>query len=101
MTTTNERTAMAGQTNWAVLNDFSYTPVELERETTATVFYRQWNRDHTEWVERRSQSALPWRGTEDEARRLSHQLKSAEGEKRRRVNAANQWFRDRVKELTA
>lgn len=98
----NER-ALADQsrTTWAVLDDYGYTPVEVTRETASTVFYKVWNQQGTAAIERKTLSALRWRGPEADARRLSGQMKSAKAERDNRVRRANDWFRARVAELTA
>jgi hypothetical protein len=80
---------------WAVLDQYSYEPVEVIRETEKTVFY------FAHGKERRTQSVLPWRGSEEEARKLSQQLASARSERNRRCHEADVWFLNRVKELTA
>lgn len=84
---------------WAILDNYRYEPVEVVRETAATVFYKVWNRDRTDWQERRTSSALPWRGTEAEAAALSAKLESAKAEYNRRTREARVWFDRRVAEL--
>ena len=86
---------------WAIRNGYKYQPVEVIRETDATVFYLE-----TRWSggdqETRGQKHkfLDWRGSEQAALILVEKLNSADAERDRRLNAARDWHRKRVKDLT-
>lgn len=76
---------------WAILDDYGYTPVRVVKETKSTVFYVDgYGR------ERKTLSALNWRGTEADARAISPKLQSANAEMNRRKRAANDWFQQQV-----
>ena len=86
---------------WAIMDDYRFRPIEVTRETAATVFYKQWNADHTKFIERRTQSAIAWRGSKLEAESLSEKLLSVRAERDRRQREATNWYRKRLAELTS
>lgn len=79
--------------SWGIyFSSYRFQPVEIVRETPKCVFYidRDWGASRETRCDKGR--ILDFRGSKDEAKKLSEHLTSARAEMERRKQAASTWF---------
>ena len=87
--------------NWALLDNYNFEPVQVIKTTAQMTTYRErlWDGSYRN-TRAYSSKIMGGNFTEEQAKRISEQLKSAQAERDRRIREARVWFENRKAELT-